>query len=230
MLHLILADAELETVPPQLALHRVIRWQARRRGRRPTELLLDSSYHHPAMRGLPDAERRGRPDLVHSCLLLALDSPLNREGLLRTYVHTRHDKLITIDPAARLPRAYNRFVGLVEHLFLAGAAPPEKPLLWLKDSKLAEVVEGIKPAKTLTFSERGQRRRYAELFAGLSKGDEVCAIIGAFPHGDFLSDVEGLPSELVCIDPEPLPATTVVARAIFAYEQAFGVQEARLGG
>ena len=230
LLHLVLADAELETVPPQLASHRVVRWQARRRGRRPTELLLDSSYHHLAMRGLPDSGRRGRPDILHSCLLLALDSPLNREGLLRTYVHTRNDKLITIDPSARLPRAYDRFVGLIEHLFLTGAAPPEKPLLRLEDALLAEIVERIKPVRTITFSERGQRKRYGELFAGLSGDDEVCVVIGAFPHGDFLSDVGRLSSELVCIDPEPLPAPTVVARAIFAYEQTFGVQESRLGG
>jgi rRNA pseudouridine-1189 N-methylase Emg1 (Nep1/Mra1 family) len=50
MLHLVLADCELERVPPEIADHRVIRWWARRRGRRPTELLLDSSLFYPALR------------------------------------------------------------------------------------------------------------------------------------------------------------------------------------
>jgi rRNA small subunit pseudouridine methyltransferase Nep1 len=228
MLHLILADAELETVPSKIASQRAIAWQARRRGRRPTEILLDSNLHHSAMRRLPDADRRGRPDIVHICLLAALDAPLNREGLLRLYVHTRHNKLILVDPATRLPRAYNRFIGLLEHLFLVGTAPPENPLLRLESSSLAEVVARIKPARVVTFSERGERKLYGEIFKSISKEDEICAIIGAFPHGDFLSNVEELSDELICVDPERLEALTVVTRTICAYEGALGVQRARL--
>lgn len=228
MLHLILADAELETVPAEIASHRAIVWQARRRGRRPMEILLDSNFHYPAMRGLPDADRRGRPDIVHLCLLAALDTPLNREGLLRIYVHTRNNKLVIIDPATRLPRAYNRFVGLIEHLFLAGTAPPEKPLLRLEEASLAEAVARIKPARVITFSERGGRKPVSKIFQDISKGDEICAIIGAFPHGDFLTDVEGMSDELACIDPEHLEALTVITRVICAYEDALDIQKARL--
>jgi len=227
VLHLILADAELETVPREIAPHRIFAWQARRRGRLPTELLLDSSLHHLAMRGLRDADRRGRPDIAHVCLQLALDSPLNRGGQLRLYVHTRHNKLITIDPATRIPHAYNRFVGLIEHLFLTGTAPPEKPLLRLEDAPLAETIARIKPARVISFNERGEKKLFSELFRGLSKGDEACVVIGGFPHGDFLSDVRELSNELVCIDPDLLTAPTVTARAIYAYEDAFGTQTLR---
>jgi len=227
MLHLIIADAELETVPAEIASHRIITWQAHRRGRRPTEILLDSNFHHPAMRGLPDADRRGRPDIVHVCLLAALDTPLNREGLLRLYVHTRQNKLITVDPSTRLPRAYNRFTGLIEHLFLTSAAPPENPLLHLQDASLEEIIARIKPAKIIAFSEHGNRKPYDELFHGISRDDEVCTIIGGFPHGDFLSNVAGLSDEIVCIDPEQLEALTVLTRAICAYEGAFEVQRTR---
>ena len=229
MLHLILADSELETVPREIASHRVIRWWARRRGRLPTELLLDSSLHHPALRRLKDSGRRGRPDIVHQCLLAALDSPLNREGLLRSYVHTRNDRAITLDPSTRIPRAYHRFVGLLEQLFLEGAAPPEKPLLRIENASLADLIARIKPTKTICFSEHGQKRSFKELFRGFSKADEVCVIVGAFPHGEFLSEVSKLSDELVCIDPEPLHASTIVARAIYAYEDTFGIQSARLG-
>jgi rRNA small subunit pseudouridine methyltransferase Nep1 len=181
------------------------------------------------MRKLQDADRRGRPDIVHICLVLALDAPLNREGLLRTYVHTRHNKLITIDPSTRLPKMSYRFEGLLEHLFLTGAAPPENPLLRLEDSSLAALLERLKPKKVLTFSERGEPRPLNVVFSGLSKEDDVCVIIGGFPHGDFLSDVEGLSDELVSVDPEPLHASTVLSRAIHAYESTFGVQELRMG-
>lgn len=215
-------------MPREIANHRVIQWQARRRGRRPTELLLNSSLHHQAMRGLQDGDRRGRPDIVHFCLLLALDAPLNREGLLRTYVHTRHNKIITVDPSTRLPRMFNRFTGLIEHLFLTGEAPPEGPLLRLENASLAGLVERIKSKKVITFSERGERKLCRELFDGLSKEDEVCVLVGGFPRGEFLSNVAELSDELVSIDPELLRAPTVTARAIYAYEEALGIQELRL--
>jgi len=190
--------------------------------------LLNSSLHYPAMRRLPDGDRRGRPDIVHRCLLLALDTPLNMEGLLRVYVHTRHNKLITLDPATRLPRMFNRFAGLIEHLFLAGEAPPEKPLLRLENASLAELIGQIKPKKVIIFSERGQRKLCGELFDGISKEDEVCVVVGGFPRGEFLSNVAEFSDELVSIDPESLRAPTVIARAIYVYEGALGIQELRL--
>ena len=164
---------------------------------------------------------------MHVCLLAALDTPLSREGLLRLYIHTRQNKFITVDPSTRLPRAYNRFTGLIEHLFLTGSAPPENPLLRLQDASLKEILDQIKPEKVISFSEHGNRKLYGELFRGISRDDEVCMIIGGFPHGDFLSNVAGLSDEIVCIDPEQLEALTVLTRAICAYEDAFEVQKTR---
>lgn len=229
MLHLAIADAELETVPAEIASNRVIARQAHRRGRRPTEILLDSNLHYPAMRGLPDADRRGRPDIVHVCLNAALDTPLNREGLLQLYVHTRQNKVITVDPSARLPRAYNRFTGLMEHLFLTGSAPPENPLLHIRNESLGEIITRVKPAKVLSFSEHGNKKLYSDLFRGVSRDDKVCVIIGGFPHGDFLSNVTELSDEIICIDPEQLDAITVLTRAIHSYEDNFEVQKTRFG-
>jgi len=229
MLNLVIADAEVETVPAEIADHRVIRWHARQRGRRPTEIILNSGLHHAAMRRLPDGDRRGRPDIAHMCLLLALDAPLNREGLLRVYVHTRQDRLITVNPSTRLPRVLNRFEGLLEQLFLAGEAPPGKPLLRLERATLKELIGRLRSRKTITFSDRGQRKLMSEIYSGVSRDDDVCVVIGGFPSGDFLSDVGSISDEQVCIDPEPLTAPTVVARAIYVYEESLGITRSRLG-
>lgn len=223
MLHMILADSELEQVPAEIADDKPILWTARRRARKPTELILNSSLHHRAMRKLEDAERRGRPDIVHSCLLLAQDSPLNSEGLLRTYVHTRWDRVITVDPSANLPRSYNRFEGLMEQLFMAGVVPPEKPLLTLERSTLAELVRKIKPKKTIAFSENGERKKLGGVFEGVSSDEEACVIVGGFPHGDYSSDVKALTDDYVCIYPKLLTGPAVWVRAIHAFEQKFGV-------
>jgi len=116
----------------------------------------------------------------------------------------------------------------MEHLFLTGGAPPENPLLHLEDVSLKSLLERLKPKKVVTFSERGERKRLNEIFGGLSKEEDVCVIIGGFPHGDFLSDVEELSDELVSIDPELLCAPTVLMRAIFAYEDAHEISKTRL--
>ncbi|MEW6221892.1 MAG: 16S rRNA methyltransferase [Candidatus Hadarchaeota archaeon] len=228
MLHLVIADAELEQVPREIAGHPAIQRSARRRGRKPTELILNSSLHYPAMKKLKDQERRGRPDIIHFSLLMALDTPLNREGLLKVYVHTRQNKLITVNPSADLPKMYGRFEGLFEQLFLTGAVPPEAPLLHLENGTLSEAIQKINPKKVMVLSEKGERKRTEDIFDGVAADEDVCVVVGGFPHGDYLSDVRKLSDEFVSIDPEALTVPTVVSRLVQAYEERFGVQGRRL--
>lgn len=47
------------------------------------------------------------------CLLMLLDSPLNKAGLLQVYIHTAKNVLIEVHPQCRIPRIYNRFSGLM---------------------------------------------------------------------------------------------------------------------
>ncbi len=140
-LTLLLSDAPLETVPRQLWGHPSVAGYARRRGRPPYRTLLDASVHWQAMKRLPGRERRGRPDIVHVALLLALDSPLCRGGCCRLYLHTVEDKIIEVDPSTRLPRSYQRFVGLMEQLLVEGRVPPaaERPLMRVTGLSLGEV-------------------------------------------------------------------------------------------
>jgi rRNA small subunit pseudouridine methyltransferase Nep1 len=136
MLHLVIAEAELELVPKAILDHPAVVNHARRRGKRPDEILLDSTYHHAAIKKLPDGERRGRPDIVHICLLNALESIASKEGKLRVYVHTRNDEVIYIRPETRIPRNYNRFVGLMESLFRDRVVPRGLELLRIEEKSL----------------------------------------------------------------------------------------------
>ncbi|KXA95734.1 hypothetical protein AKJ65_00965 [candidate division MSBL1 archaeon SCGC-AAA259E19] len=219
MLHLILADSELETVPLEISSDKSIGRKARKRGRRPTELILDSNYFHRPMKKLDDSERRGRPDIVHVCMLTALDSPLNHEDFLRFSVHTRQDKIIEVDPETRIPRSYNRFVGLMEQLFLTGEVPPENPLMKIEDATLPEKVKEVKPEKVVTLREDGERIRRENLFRELSRKDDLLAIVGGFPHGEFLSDVHSLSDQIIRIYPKTLEAVTAVTHIIQFYEE-----------
>ncbi|MFN4132976.1 MAG: 16S rRNA methyltransferase [Candidatus Hadarchaeales archaeon] len=224
MLHLIIADSEIELVPKEISHHRVILWQARKRGMKPTDILLNSGVHHPAMKSLKEWERRGRPDIVHMCLLIALDSPLNAEGHLRVYVHTRENNTIFVEPSTNLPRTLNRFEGLLEQLFQKKAVPPEKPLLTIQKLTLEELCRRISPKKIIALSENGEKGAISRLFSGLALADDTCLIIGGFPHGNFISDLS-FADEVVSIYPKALMASTVVAEVISSYERSFGVIE-----
>lgn len=47
------------------------------------------------------------------CLLMLLDSPLNKAGMLQVYIHTQKNVLIEVHPQCRIPRIYSRFCGLM---------------------------------------------------------------------------------------------------------------------
>ena len=125
MLNLLFVEASLELVPRQIARHPSVTRNAKREGKSPDEVLLDRSLHHHAMLSLPEAEKRGRPDIIHFCLLEALGSPLNKAGRLKTLVHTLNGDLLDISPELRLPRDCYRFRSLMEQLFTVGRVPPE---------------------------------------------------------------------------------------------------------
>ncbi len=217
MLTLVLADAELELVPPPLQGHPAVRTSAKRRGRSPSAILLDSSLHHPALKKFPDGERRGRPDIAHLFVLLCLDSVLNGQRELRTLVHTRNDEVIRIAPETRIPKNYPRFVGLMEDLFEKGAVPADKPLLTLERGVSLRSLLATFPPPRWAFAESGERLNLWTELAGL-RGD-LTAVVGGFPHDDFLSPVGSLCDRLVSIHDEPLRAWTVTSEILVAYRQ-----------
>jgi rRNA small subunit pseudouridine methyltransferase Nep1 len=101
LLSLIIAEAALETVPKSIAKHQAVVKHAARKGKPVEVMLLDRSYHHSAMLKLENAERRGRPDLVHFALLEATSTPLYRKNLLNVYVHTVANKVIFLKENVR---------------------------------------------------------------------------------------------------------------------------------
>ncbi len=215
MLTLVLADAELELVPPNVAGHPAVRTSAKKRGRSPGAILLDSSLHHAALKAFPEGERRGRPDIAHLFVLLCLDSVLNAQGQLRTIVHTRNDDVLRFAPETRIPKNYPRFVGLMEDLFQRGAVPEDRPLIRLERAKSLESLLAEWPAPKWAFREGGEPVNLWTEFAKV-EGDLV-AVVGGFPHGDFRSPVADLCDRVVSIHEEPLRAWTVTSEILVAY-------------
>lgn len=229
MLILILAESALETVPKDLWRHPAVKRHSKKRKKHPRFLLLDRSYHHAAMKTLPENEKRGRPDIVHFALLEASGSPLNKERLLQVYVHTINDHVVRVKPEARLPRNYNRFVGLMEQLFELGRAPPEGPaLLKLEPKTLPQLLREIRSTQVVAFSRTGKPRTLENVVSTLLSGERPAVIIGGFPHGHFSATTIQSADELVCIDEETLEAWTVTSRVIYEYERAISLPTKRL--
>jgi len=227
---MILVDSELELVPGEYLSHPAVVQNARKRKKRPGQVLLDSSLHHSIFKDPAEKMRRGRPDIVHQFLMLGLDSIVNQDGGLRLYVHTRNDELITVDPGTRLPKSFNRYSGLFEELFRSGAVPAgREPLIRLfegcslKDA-LSRIEEELTPAKCLTvlFHPEGNRKDTMELFSELKcKGyGRVICLVGGFSNGDFRSPVEELSERTVSLHGDELKVWTVVSEILVGFRQS----------
>ena len=223
-INLILAESSLELVPRELWSHPAVWRNARRRGKKPGETLLEVSLHYPAMRRLAAREKRGRPDIVFVSLLEALGSPANAEGMLRVYVHTINDLVLYVDSKVRIPRDYRRFVGLMEQLLVEGRVPPgsDRPLLYVKNRTIRALIKEIRPEVTMVLWEKGERRSVVEVARRL-RGKSIAVIVGGFPHGDFDSETLELADIKVSIYPVPLETWCVVSRVISAFEHVEGV-------
>ncbi len=223
-LSIILIESSIELVPESIWSHPAVLNAARRRRKKPGEMLLDKSIHYHAMKGLTNFEKRGRPDIVHISLLNALGSPLNKRGLLKLYVHTVNGSVIFIDPSTRIPRNYNRFVGLFEQLLKYGKVPPEasKPLLYVKKMNLKSLLTEIGCRCLILLSEEGVRASPDRVVEEALSAE--CAVgIGCFPHGSFSEATYSLAKYVYSIYPEVLEAWIVVSRVIEACERLYGI-------
>lgn len=216
MLHIILAEAEVELIPPELWRTRAISAYAKRRGKSPGKCLLDSNLHHYAMKKLPEPERRGRPDIAHITLLYLLGSVVNHEGKLRVYLHTRNDEVIYIKPETRLPRNYNRFVGLIEKLYEV----KEDFFLSMKNQTVEELLEEINPDYTIVMDDTGTLVSPKEFTEKIKDKNNLCIIIGAFPHGGYKNTYD-FANERLSIYDKPLETWTVASEVTCLYEYTF---------
>jgi len=181
--------------------------------------LLDNALHHSAMKKLKNFEKRGRPDIVHNCLLNALGSPLNKSGSLDIYIHTIGNKIFKIDSNIRIARNYNRFKGLMAKLLIKGQiASDDSVLISQINNNLIKLIKSLKSKEILLFSENGKLlQNYFELFKkNLSKNYVV--IIGGFQKSNFSQEILDLSDKIFSISQYSLDAWVVVNKIISYYE------------
>jgi len=226
VLALILAESSIELVPKELVRHPAILKWAQRKRKDPYTLILDQTYHHSAILRLgPHGVGRGRPDIPHLSLLLALGSPLNLAGGLNCFVHTRDNMIIKVDPRARLPRNTDRFTSLLEQLYHEKVVPPTgRPLLSIRPGTIGDLVDEI-AGEAIALTTLGIPKRMDEVASRLSEHRDPVLLVGGFPSGHFSKETLFKVRESYRIHDHGLEAWTVVARAIYDYERAIGLGE-----
>uniref|UniRef100_A0A8C6XWX7 18S rRNA (pseudouridine(1248)-N1)-methyltransferase n=1 Tax=Naja naja TaxID=35670 RepID=A0A8C6XWX7_NAJNA len=160
-----------------------------------------------------------RPDITHQSLLMLMDSPLNRAGLLQVYIHTEKNVLIEVNPQTRIPRTFDRFCGLMVqllHKFSVRAADgPQKLLKVIKNPVTDHLPVGC--AKIGTSFSAPQVTDMRDL---VPTADPIAIIVGAFAHGSLNVDYT---EKTISISNYPLSAALTCAKITTAFEEMWGV-------
>ncbi len=234
MLHIILLDSALELVPREITTLKQIQKHAARRGKKSSELLLDQTHHGQSMIRLSQNERRGRPDITYISLLSILETPLCKEGLLSVHLHLQDGQIVEIQPDVRLPRNYDRFVGLMEQLLLQGRVPPQgDPLLQIVNISLEDLIKKLKAgndtALTLLASEGAEKTSVNELSSLLPQDSSVPVIvgIGSFPHGVLSEAITSLFNRRLELDKEMMMTWHICAEFVWLYSLRIDIVKTR---
>ncbi|XP_064415436.1 ribosomal RNA small subunit methyltransferase NEP1 [Latimeria chalumnae] len=162
---------------------------------------------------------RVRPDITHQSLLMLMDSPLNRAGLLQVYVHTHQNVLIEVNPQTRIPRTFDRFCGLMVQLLhklsVRAADGPQKLLKVIKNPVTNYLPVGCVKIGTSFSAEKVVCARDL-----VPKSEPVVFVIGAFAHGSISVDYT---EKTVSISNYPLSAALTCAKICTAFEEVWGV-------
>ncbi len=218
MLSLIIAESALELVPVELQRHNSVIASARRFNKKPSEILLDISWHFAAMKGIKNEIKRGRPDLVHFSLLEACSIPLYFENKLNVFVHTIDDKVISLGQNVRLPKSYHRFIGLVEKLYATRRIEENNNiLLEIKEMSFGDLIRKINPKQIIALSSKGIKSSYQKVAEEIN--DNTCLVVGGFSKGQFSDKNKDYFNKIVLVDKNPLEAHIIISRVLYEYEK-----------
>lgn len=218
MLSLVIAESALELVPKEMHRHNSVTASARRFNKKPSEILLDVSWHFAAMKGIKNEIKRGRPDLVHFSLLEACSIPLYFEDKLNVFVHTIDDKVISVGKNVRLPKSYHRFTGLVEKLYATEEIKENNnTLLTLQDMSLGDLIRKIDPEETIALSSKGVKSSYQKLAEEVD--NNTCLVIGGFSKGQFFDKNKEYFDKTIAVDKNPLEAHIIISRVLYECEK-----------
>jgi len=183
--------------------------------------LLNCDDHKQIMRKHGRDPATARPDITHKCLLMLMDSPLNRAGLLQVYIHTEKNALIEVNPQTRIPRTFTRFAGLMVQLLhklsIHAANGNIKLLKVIKNPVSDHFPAGC---RRFVSSYAAERCVCVRDFAATTNDEPVVFVVGAMSHGKVSVDYG---EEEIGFSEYPLSAALACAKLTTGYEEAWGI-------
>jgi rRNA small subunit pseudouridine methyltransferase Nep1 len=167
--------------------------------------------------------KRGRPDIVHFALMEALSTPLFMNMMLKVYVHTINDKIITIADNLRIPKSYFRFERLMASLFRDNLIKSNEGtiLMEMSDGTFADLVDTIKPDMVIGLSTVGVQSNAQKVVESAQSAGHSSFVVGGFAKGHFSESVTTYLGPTYSISNIALEAHVVVARILYECEKLF---------
>ncbi|VDL59075.1 unnamed protein product [Hymenolepis diminuta] len=170
-----------------------------------------------------------RPDITHQCLLMLMDSPLNRMGLLQVYIRTQKNIIIEVNPKTRIPRTFDRFCGLMVQLLHkmsihSSEGSREKLLKVVKNPVTRYFPAGCYKIGTSFSAEKTVRPNELPSMAKSGASETIVIVVGAMAHGSIVSTAGDFLDEVVSISRFPLSGAQVCSRICTAFEEAWDVE------
>jgi rRNA small subunit pseudouridine methyltransferase Nep1 len=231
-LAIVLAESALEIIPNELRNNQLIINYSAKVGKSVSEVFLDKSYHYTAMKekNIEYIWKRGRPDLVHICLLSILSTPLFLNNLVDVYLHTIDNKVIFIGEQVHIPKSYRRFEGLMIKLYQEKEIKNKeknhnKYLLKIEKNmtfdKLIDKV--IKPDKIIGLSSTGIPQDFKTIVNENieTNNKKIVFVIGGFQSGDFSQSTRERFHMTYSIANEQIDAHVVISRLVYECENRY---------
>ncbi|KAJ8673037.1 hypothetical protein QAD02_004298 [Eretmocerus hayati] len=160
-----------------------------------------------------------RPDITHQCLLMLMDSPLNRAGLLQVYIKTEKNVLIEINPQTRIPRTFKRFAGLmVQLLHKFSVRASDGPVRLLKVIKNPVTDHLPVGCKKIAMSFSANKVVHPREF--VPTDEPIAIVVGAMAHGQVKADYT---EATYSISNYPLSAAITCGKLCSAFEETWDV-------
>jgi rRNA small subunit pseudouridine methyltransferase Nep1 len=173
-----------------------------------------------------------RPDILHQELLALLDSPLNKAGLLRIYIHTAKKVLIEVNPQIRAPRTYKRFAGLMVqllHKMKIKAGNDSTTLLKVIKNPFSSHL----PPGTRCYGFSCEGTLYSPITLAKTvvsaepdtsgKTPPTCFVLGAMSTGHITIDDHPYIEKMISISSYPLSGAAALSRLMGGIEHHWGI-------
>lgn len=186
--------------------------------------LLNCDDHAGLMKKHNKDPQQFRPDIVHQELMAVLDSPLNKAGKVKVYMHTEKNVLIEVNPKTRIPRTFKRFSGLMVQLLhrlkIRSADGNDTLLKVIKNPISRHLPPG---ARCYGFSQHGQLYNPNRLATLMPDDVPIILVFGAMATGSIRREDHPYMHELCSISEYPLSGVVAINRVLGGIENHWGI-------